>query len=236
MTKAAKPKIRVLIVDDHAVVRSGLHLLLEAEADIEVVGEAGEVEGRRLRGAGQAAGRDPDGRRHARPERDRGRSARAQGGAEGEGARPLDAGRPALRARGVQRRRVRVRAEGGGRRRGRRRRPRGRAGRAVRPPGARRAARRRRGRGEGPRGGRSALGARARGDAPARARPHEPGDREDALHLGADRRDAPGAHHAEAAAVDPRRARALRASSRACSTRPEPRASAPATRARSARP
>jgi DNA-binding NarL/FixJ family response regulator len=32
--------IRVLIVDDHAVVRSGLRLLLEAEPDIEAVGEA----------------------------------------------------------------------------------------------------------------------------------------------------------------------------------------------------
>ena len=35
--------IRVLIVDDHAVVRAGLHLLLDAEADITVVGEAGDV-------------------------------------------------------------------------------------------------------------------------------------------------------------------------------------------------
>jgi len=33
--------IRVLVVDDHAVVRSGLRLLLDAEEDIEVVGEAG---------------------------------------------------------------------------------------------------------------------------------------------------------------------------------------------------
>lgn len=33
--------IRVLIVDDHAVVRSGLRLLLDANDDIEVVGEAG---------------------------------------------------------------------------------------------------------------------------------------------------------------------------------------------------
>jgi two-component system, NarL family, response regulator NreC len=41
MTK--NQKIRVLIVDDHAVIRSGLHLLLAAEQDIEVVGEAGNV-------------------------------------------------------------------------------------------------------------------------------------------------------------------------------------------------
>jgi DNA-binding NarL/FixJ family response regulator len=33
--------IKVLIVDDHAVVRSGLRLLLEAEDDMAVVGEAG---------------------------------------------------------------------------------------------------------------------------------------------------------------------------------------------------
>jgi two-component system response regulator NreC len=35
--------IRVLIVDDHAVVRSGLRLLLDAESDLEVVGEAGSA-------------------------------------------------------------------------------------------------------------------------------------------------------------------------------------------------
>lgn len=34
------PPIRVLIVDDHAVVRSGLKLLLDAEPDLEAVGEA----------------------------------------------------------------------------------------------------------------------------------------------------------------------------------------------------
>jgi DNA-binding NarL/FixJ family response regulator len=35
-------RIRILIVDDHAVVRSGLRTILETEADIEVVGEAGD--------------------------------------------------------------------------------------------------------------------------------------------------------------------------------------------------
>ena len=36
--------IRVLIVDDHAVVREGVRLLLEAEPDMEVVGEAADGE------------------------------------------------------------------------------------------------------------------------------------------------------------------------------------------------
>ena len=37
-------KIRVLLADDHAVLRDGLRLLLEREADIEVIGEAGDGE------------------------------------------------------------------------------------------------------------------------------------------------------------------------------------------------
>ena len=37
--------IKVLVVDDHAVVRSGLKLLLDAQDDIEVVGEAGDAKG-----------------------------------------------------------------------------------------------------------------------------------------------------------------------------------------------
>ena len=35
------PKIRVLVADDHAVLRSGLRLLINTQADMEVVGEAG---------------------------------------------------------------------------------------------------------------------------------------------------------------------------------------------------
>ena len=38
----ARPKIRLLIADDHAVVRSGLRSILESEDDIEVVGEAAD--------------------------------------------------------------------------------------------------------------------------------------------------------------------------------------------------
>jgi DNA-binding NarL/FixJ family response regulator len=36
--------IRVLVVDDHAVVRSGLRRVLDAEPDIETVGEAPNAE------------------------------------------------------------------------------------------------------------------------------------------------------------------------------------------------
>jgi DNA-binding NarL/FixJ family response regulator len=41
-TAGAEDPIRVLIVDDHAVVRRGLHDLLGGEPGIEVVGEAGD--------------------------------------------------------------------------------------------------------------------------------------------------------------------------------------------------
>ena len=33
-------KIRLLLVDDHAVVRTGLRMMLEGEKDMEIVGEA----------------------------------------------------------------------------------------------------------------------------------------------------------------------------------------------------
>lgn len=37
---AGRPAIRVLLADDHAVVRDGIRMLLDAEADIAVIGEA----------------------------------------------------------------------------------------------------------------------------------------------------------------------------------------------------
>jgi two-component system response regulator NreC len=39
--------VKVVIADDHAVVRSGLRMLLDAEADFNVVAEAGDVESAR---------------------------------------------------------------------------------------------------------------------------------------------------------------------------------------------
>lgn len=40
MSPTAKAKSRILLVDDHAVLRSGMRHLIEAEPDMEVVGEA----------------------------------------------------------------------------------------------------------------------------------------------------------------------------------------------------
>ena len=34
--------IRILIADDHALVRGGFRMILEAQPDMEVVGEAGD--------------------------------------------------------------------------------------------------------------------------------------------------------------------------------------------------
>jgi two-component system response regulator NreC len=43
-TESAQAPIRLVVADDHAVVRSGLRMLLEAEPDLEVVAEAGDVD------------------------------------------------------------------------------------------------------------------------------------------------------------------------------------------------
>jgi len=41
----AEASVSIVIADDHTVVRSGLRMILEAEADFEVIGEASDVEG-----------------------------------------------------------------------------------------------------------------------------------------------------------------------------------------------
>jgi two-component system response regulator NreC len=44
---SAMPRIRIVLADDHEMVRSGLRLLLEHEPDLEVVAEASDVESTR---------------------------------------------------------------------------------------------------------------------------------------------------------------------------------------------
>src|SRR5262245_26187566 len=44
---AGSETISIILADDHPVVRSGLRMLLEAEKDLEVVAEAGDVDAAR---------------------------------------------------------------------------------------------------------------------------------------------------------------------------------------------
>ena len=46
-TTSSGPKIRIVLADDHQVVRKGLQMLLDEEQDFEVVAEAGDVESAR---------------------------------------------------------------------------------------------------------------------------------------------------------------------------------------------
>ncbi|NLT07214.1 MAG: response regulator transcription factor [Solirubrobacterales bacterium] len=53
VSDSAAAPIRIVIADDHAVVRSGLHMLLDEEPDFEVVGEAEDVAAARRAVLGQ---------------------------------------------------------------------------------------------------------------------------------------------------------------------------------------
>jgi DNA-binding NarL/FixJ family response regulator len=198
-----------LIVDDHAVVRSGLRLLIDAEDDLETAGEAASAreaifEARSLKpdvilldvvmpeqsgleAIPQLVHENPDAKVLVLSMQDEPRYVREAFETGASGYVLKEAADSELVAA------IREVAKGG---------------RYVHPElGARLVA----DGGAPPRRRGSALGARARGAAPAGARAHQPGDRQAALHLGAHGRDAPGAHHAEASPDEPRRARPLRA-------------------------
>ena len=153
-----------------------------------------------VRGTARAARRRAPRRGDARQDGHRRRGRDPRVAPEAKHARALDAGRPQLRAAGVRRRRdgyVLKEAADGRARPGRARGRRAAAGTSTRRSAhGSSSPRRRHARGRT----RLPLRPRARGAAAAGARAHEPGDREAALRLGADGRDPPGAHHAEAAA------------------------------------
>ncbi len=56
MTDAVVTSLRILIVDDHAMVRAGLRMLIEQEPHLHVVGEAGNL----MAAVALAAGEQPD--------------------------------------------------------------------------------------------------------------------------------------------------------------------------------
>ncbi len=181
---------RILIVDDHAVVRAGLAMLVNAEEDLDVVGEAGSAreaifEARTTKPdvvlmdvmmpdqsgievVPQLLHELPDAKVLVLSMQDDPRYVREAFEAGASGYVLKEAADTELVAA--------IKEVAGG-------------GRYVHPE----------------------LGARlVSAETAERRRAHEPGDREGALHLGAHGRDAPVAHHAEATALQPRGARSLR--------------------------
>ena len=101
-------RVRVLLADDHATVRYGLKLLIDAEPDMTVVAEAGDGRRGRPQGAGGEAGCRGDGHLDARDERAC-RHARAEAGTARHPGHHADAAhRGRLPARAAARRRVRL--------------------------------------------------------------------------------------------------------------------------------
>ena len=206
--------IRVLIVDDHAVLRAGLRMLIDAEEDMETVGEAGNVrdaifETRSttpdlvlmdvvmpgesgLEGVPKLLHEQPDLKVLILSMQDDPSYVREAFAAGARGYVLKEAADAEVVAA------IREVAAGG---------------RYVHPElGARLITADAEAAEAGRRG--PALRPRARGPHPARPRVHEPGDRQAALHLGAHGRDSPGPRDAEAPARKPGRARQLRARER----------------------
>ena len=124
-------RMRILIADDHGVVRGGLRLLLDRQADMEVVGEAADgaeaVERDAAPRAPTCAILDVAMPRLTGLQATREISAHAP---DVDVLDPLDARRRALPVRGAEGRRVGLRAQARGRPRPRRRGPRGQPRRA----------------------------------------------------------------------------------------------------------
>ena len=163
-----------MIADDHAVVRSGLRMLLDSESGFEVVAEAGDVDCRAALRARPSPGRAGAGPEHARRLEPGGDSRPARGVPRDPDRRAHDAGRPGLRARGDAGGGARLRAEGGRRRRAGRGGAQRRRRAHVSAPAARRAAR---GRAGARRTAQRPERPRDRGAAADRARSHEQRDR-----------------------------------------------------------
>ena len=169
--------IRVVIVDDHAILRAGLRRVLDAEPDIDVVGEAPSAE----RAVFEAISGQPD---------------VVLMDVMMPGKTGIE-GMPAV-LQAVPQTKVLVLSMQDDPRYVREAFAAGASGYVLKEAADSEV----RGATEG--GGGPPLGPRA-GSAPAaRARAHEPGDREGAVHLGSHGRDAPRAHHAEAPPHEPR--------------------------------
>ena len=106
--------VRVLIADDQALVRAGFKMILDAEDDLDVVGEASDgVEAVELARRLEAR-RRADGHPHAAARRDRGDAARValDGAAAGARADAHHVRPQRVRLRGAARRRERLPAQG----------------------------------------------------------------------------------------------------------------------------
>ena len=128
-------KTRILLADDHAVVRHGLRMVLDSEPDLEVVAEAGD--GAEAVKRALPRGHRPRDPRHrdAADDRAAGRSRASPPAPAAADPDPLDAPERAVPLRGAQGRRLRIRAEDGRRSRSGRGLPGRDARRAVPVPG-----------------------------------------------------------------------------------------------------